>query len=66
MQETVVSARITPTIELPNLLFSNQVGYYASGYVIIRFGETYYFSAQCESLGIPLHQHLKRYVSIGT
>lgn len=63
MQETVVNARITPTIELPNLLFSNQAGYYASGYVIIRLGKTYYVSAQCESSGIPLHQHLERYVA---
>lgn len=58
MQETVVSGRVMPSIELPNLLFSDLVGYYASGYVVIRFGKTYYFSALCESLGTTLHQHL--------
>ena len=58
MQETMVSARKTPSFELPNLPFFDQVGYYALGYVIIRCCKPYYFSALCEPSGTPLHQHL--------
>lgn len=63
MWETMVSVRIMPSFELPHLLFSDQVGYYASGYAVIRFVKAYSFSAQCESSGTPLHQHLEKYVA---